>query len=112
MSFSDFVNSASQYQSQRQFLEAHGFKSRSSLGLENRLKSEGVTTNETMASAYLDFIEQIIGFRPNVHPNKRDGAWNIMVANRNAKKLATLIYGDASFCMQRKKDKATEIISL
>jgi hypothetical protein len=65
-----------------------------------------------MANAYLDFIESRIGFRPKVSPNKRDAAWNIMLTRTNAVKLVSLIYGETSFCLTRKKSKANEILSL
>lgn len=59
----------------------------------------------------MDFLEQIIGYKKITTKNKRDSAYNIMVTNENAQKIVTYLYYNNCLSINRKYNKAIQIIN-
>lgn len=91
----------------RGFLDGDG-----SLGLtaQNKPFVSLVTTSDKIASAYLDFIEKITGEVKHNNRNKRDNAYNIAVFNEMAVIMVNEIYAGKDLSIERKKNKAKEIL--
>lgn len=64
------------------------------------------TSSIMLAEGYIRFIESITGKTKTTSPNKRDGAYNIMITREDAQLVAEKLYYDDCVGLQRKKDKA------
>lgn len=69
-----------------------------------------ITTSDALAVAFFDLIEAHCGYRPNVNPNKRDRAYNIVVIKEAAQKLVNFLYKDACIGLDRKSAEAHNIM--
>lgn len=70
-----------------------------------------VTKSELLANDFIDYIEKITGQRKTTTKNKRDLAYNICVTKEIAQSLAKELYYNDCLCLNRKLDKANDIIS-
>lgn len=70
-----------------------------------------VTDSEAIKEAYLDFLFRFYGLKKKSSRNKRDGAYNIMVTNENAVKLAEDLYLSSDLYLDRKFKKAIQLQS-
>lgn len=70
-----------------------------------------VTVSEQLASAYFEFCNQVVGYRPRPNKNQRDSAYNICLSKEHAIEMARLLYlsNSDAFAMQRKLERAHKI---
>lgn len=68
-----------------------------------------VTASEDMAKFYADWLGSH-GMKVVLKRNTRDNIFNISITREKAQKIATLLYKDSSIHLQRKMDKALEIM--
>lgn len=70
-----------------------------------------VTCSDILANQYVDFLEQIIGYKKITTKNKRDSAYNIMVTNENAQKIVNCLYYKDCLSINRKYNLAIDIMN-
>lgn len=70
-----------------------------------------VTKSEQLKQAYCDFLFENFNIKKNVHRNKRDNVYNLLVYREDAVRLANFLYCGLSHDMylNRKYDKAVKI---
>ena len=70
-----------------------------------------VTKSENLKIKYLDFLLRTLNITKTSTRNKRDGVYNIMITNENAKKLSEILYlsDNEGLYLQRKYDLANSI---
>jgi hypothetical protein len=69
-----------------------------------------VTKSNLLANSYIEYIKNIVGVEKSTTPNKRDNIYNIMLTNENAQILIKELYYDNCFGIDRKINKAIEIL--
>jgi hypothetical protein len=69
-----------------------------------------VTASDKLKNFYIDFLFKIINKKKNINRNKRDNIYNIMVTKEDAQKVVSVLYYDKCNSMNRKKEKAIQVI--
>ena len=67
------------------------------------------TVSEKICQAYLKLLKEKFGIIKNLHRNKRDNCYNIVLKNEDAILVATYLYEDAPIYLNRKYEKYLEI---
>lgn len=70
-----------------------------------------VISSEVMAEEYLKFLSSNFNIIKKTSRNKRDNVYNIMVINEDAQNVVKFLYGTSCLSMERKANKAQEILS-
>lgn len=68
------------------------------------------TKSENLKEEYLKFLFKLFKITKKVHRNKRDNIYNIVVKNKIAFDLAKLLYNNNDIHLNRKYNKAMEIL--
>lgn len=69
-----------------------------------------VTKSENLKVAYCNFLLEEFGIVKEISRNKRDNVYNIMVSNEEAQSLCKYLYDGAALYLDRKYNKALEIL--
>lgn len=69
-----------------------------------------VTKSENLKVAYCNFLVEEFGIVKAISRNKRDNVYNIMVSNEEAQSLCKYLYSGATLYLNRKYNKALEIL--
>lgn len=70
-----------------------------------------VISSEEFKEYYCEFLFRTLGIKKAVNRNKRDNVYNIILYREDAQKLVDLLYYDDCLCLERKKEKAAEVLS-
>jgi hypothetical protein len=70
-----------------------------------------VTSSQAIADCYGNFIFDVTGLRKVLNRNKRDGVFNISVFKEDSQAVVKNLYYEGCFCMDRKRDKAKEVVA-
>lgn len=84
-----------------------------SLGLTNKgFPFISLTTNsDNLCKSFLDFISEKLNIEKTINRNKRDNMYNIVLYKEQAQELTKILYYDNCLCLNRKKQKANDIIN-
>lgn len=69
-----------------------------------------VTKSESLKQAYCQMLYNNFNIEKNISRNKRDNVYNIMLNKEDAQKLCDYLYTDASLYLNRKYEKAMEVL--
>lgn len=69
------------------------------------------TKSESLKENFCDYINEITGFCPNIHRNKRDNIYNITIHGEKAQKICKNIYTDANIYLDRKYQSYLKMLS-
>ena len=69
-----------------------------------------VTSSQAIAACYGNFIFDVTGLRKTLNRNTRDGVFNISVFKEDAQTVVRAMYYEGCFCMDRKRNKAGEVL--
>lgn len=67
-----------------------------------------VTKSESLKQEYCKMLFEKFGIEKDVHRNKRDGVYNIVVSNEDALNVIHYLYDDSTLYLDRKYQKALE----
>lgn len=70
-----------------------------------------VTSSQIIAKEYLIFLQSITGKKKTSKPNERDNVQNIVVYKEDAQKVVNQLYYKNSLALERKFQKAKEVLS-
>jgi hypothetical protein len=70
-----------------------------------------ITKSESVATSYMSLVSGIIGRSVNANRNKRDSVYNITVSNEDAKRLVNWLNYSSDLSLNRKRNKAKEVLS-
>jgi hypothetical protein len=70
-----------------------------------------VTDSDKLAEQYASFLKSITGRDKIIKRNKRDNIYNITIFRESAQEVVKKIYYKNCICLNRKKNKAKEVIS-
>lgn len=70
-----------------------------------------VTASDSLKNNYLNFLETITGKKKEMSRNKRDNIYNICIYKEDAQKVVAILYYDNCIGLERKKQKAVEVLS-
>jgi len=68
------------------------------------------TTSASLALGFVVFLEPFLGYRKESTPNKRDGAYTVVVFKEDAQAVLKTLYYDGCLCLSRKKEKARQAL--
>ncbi len=69
-----------------------------------------VTKSESLKQAYCEMLLHNFNIEKNISRNKRDNIYNIVVYKEEAQKLCEYLYSDATLYLNRKYQKAQEVL--
>jgi len=70
-----------------------------------------ITKSEKWKEFYIDYLFRKTGKRKNINRNKRDSAFNIMMNKEDAQTIIKELYYKDCICLDRKREKAKEVLS-
>lgn len=84
-----------------------------SLGIRKNGPYLSLTTkSEALKEAFVDLVQELTGFKMNVHRNKRDNIYNLTICSQKAKTVADWLYGEMpEFQLLRKYNKYCEMFN-
>ncbi len=70
-----------------------------------------VTASDNLANAFMNFIFEHTGFKPEVKKNKRDEVFNIMLTNEKCQTIVKLLYYEKCLCLKRKYNSTLNVLN-
>lgn len=67
------------------------------------------TASEDIKNFIVSFLQEHLGVKKKLNRNKRDNVYNIMITRASAVRLASILYYDGCFAMDRKYNKAKSL---
>ncbi|KKM82790.1 hypothetical protein LCGC14_1315880, partial [marine sediment metagenome] len=70
-----------------------------------------VTDSDNLAEQFVSFLKNITGKNKTLNRNKRDNIYNILISREDAQKVVKKLYYKDCICLDRKKNRAKEVMS-